>query len=199
MSGHDDQTLKFYAAEAKAYAARAQEPISPELQTFMQRLPPGSQILELGCGSGADSETLLAHGFSVTPTDGSPELALEAERRLGQPVAVLRFEKLAVIDTYDGIWANACLLHVPRAELAPVLSRIHAALKPGGVFFASYKAGQAEGRDGFGRYYNYPSPEWLRQAYERNNWRSLAIGTEKGSGYDNLPTDWLNVTAIKET
>lgn len=33
---------------------------------------------------------------------------------------------------YDGVWAGACLLHVPRDELAGVLARIHRALKPEG-------------------------------------------------------------------
>ena len=45
------------------------------------------------------------------------------------------------------MWANACLLHVPRDELAQVLSLIWRALKPGGAFFASFKTGDAEGRD----------------------------------------------------
>ncbi len=30
-------------------------------------------------------------------------------------------------------WASACLLHVPREELAGILGRIHRALKPGGA------------------------------------------------------------------
>ena len=42
---------------------------------------------------------------------------------------------------------------------------IHRALKPAGVFYASYKVGDGDGRDTLGRYYNYPSPEWLEATY----------------------------------
>ena len=53
----------------------------------------------------------------------------------------------------------------PRAELAGILARIHRALKVGGVFYASFKAGDGDGRDSLGRYYNYVSADWLRAAY----------------------------------
>ena len=53
-------------------------------------------------------------GFDVTPTDGSPEMAEVASRRLGRPVGTLLFHDLDEVEAYDGVWANACLLHVPR-------------------------------------------------------------------------------------
>ena len=165
MTAHDSTTLGFYAAEAEAYAGRGQAPLHERLGGFLGALPPGARILELGCGAGQDSAAMLAAGFAVTPTDGTPEIAREAERRLKVPVRVLLFGDIAEREAYDGVWANACLLHVPRTDLPGILARIHAALKPGGVFYASYKAGAGEGRDRFGRYFNYPSPAWLREAY----------------------------------
>ena len=64
----------------------------------------------------------------------------------------------------------------PRSELAQVLTLIWRALKPGGVFYASFKAGDGDGRDTLNRYYNYPSPEWLRDTYaSAGSWSSLAI------------------------
>lgn len=154
-------------------------------------------MLELGCGGGQDSAALIARGFDLTPTDGSPELAAQAALRLGRPVPVLLFEDLAANAAYDGIWANACLLHVPRTALPAIIARVHAALRPGGGFYASFKAGEAEGRGRFGRYYNYPSAEWLREAYGAGLWRSLEIAEEPGGGYDREPTRWLHVLAIK--
>ena len=71
------------------------------------------------------------------------------------------------------------------------------ALRPGGVFYASYKAGEAEGRDRFGRYYNYPDADWLRIAYGKDGWSRLDIGEDLGGGYDQEPTRWLHATAIK--
>lgn len=197
MSGRDADTLGFYAAEAEAYATRGQAASHDRLATFLAALPAGGRVLELGCGGGQDSEAMLAQGFDVTPSDGSPELARQAERRLGRPVRVLLFEDIDETSAYDGIWANACLLHVPRAALPGILGRIHAALRPGGVFYASFKAGSAEGRDRFGRYYNYPSDDWLRQAYRPERWSSLDIGEDMGGGYDGEPTRWLHALAFK--
>lgn len=196
MTSVDQTTLGFYAAEADVYAARDRPP-SKELTAFLAALAPGARILELGCGGGQDSADMIARGYYVDPTDGSPELAREAERRLGRPVRVMLFDQLDAREMYDGVWANACLLHVPRAELAGVIKRVLTALKSGGVFYASYKAGAGEGRDAFDRYYNYPSAEWLRSIYAPMGWASVKIDEAQGGGYDQLPTVWLHVTAMK--
>lgn len=197
MSGRDADTLGFYAAEAEIYAGRARELGEARLRRFAELLPAGGQVLELGCGGGQDSEALLGLGLDVTPTDGSPELAAEAQKRLGRPVSVLLFEDLVAEAAFDGVWANACLLHVPRPALAGILARVHRALRPGGAFYASFKAGEADGRDRFGRYYNYPDADWLRTAYGAERWSSLDIDEDLGGGYDQEPTRWLHVTAIK--
>ncbi|MDP2734065.1 MAG: SAM-dependent methyltransferase, partial [Hoeflea sp.] len=92
---------------------------------------------------------------------------------------------------------NACLLHIPRENLPGILTKIHAALKKGGAFYASFKAGDTDGRDQFDRYYNYPSERLLRQWYMASGWADVAIAAEMGGGYDRKPTEWLHVTAIK--
>ncbi len=81
--------------------------------------------------------------------------------------------------------------------MARVLGRIHRALRHGGVFYASFKAGDAEGRDQFGRYYNYPSQSWLNAVYAELPWETVTIEADQGSGYDRKPTDWLHATAVK--
>ena len=129
---------------------------------------------------------MLARGFNVAATDGSPEMAAVASRRLGRTVETLLFHDLDEVAAYEAVWANACLLHVRRgSELADVLARIWGALKPAGVFYASYKAGDADGRDALNRYYNYPSPDWLRATYaEAGNWSSLSIECGEVIGFD---------------
>ena len=197
MMAQDRTTIEFYAQEAAAYASRGQEASRRRIDAFLSRLPAGAGILELGCGAGQDSEYMIARGFAVRPTDGTPEMAQAARDRLGIPVATLLFGDLEEAATCHGIWANACLLHVPRQDLSGILRRIHRALKDRGVFYASFKAGRADGRDQFDRYFNYPSEAWLRDLYAALPWRSVVIETEAGSGYDAKPTDWLHVTAIK--
>ena len=194
----DEQTLRFYGNNAQAYAER-EVTKHTRLIRFLALLAPGATILELGCGAGADSAEMLARGFDVQPTDGSPEMASEASRRLGRAVGTLLFHDLDKVDAYDGVWANACLLHVPRSELARILALIWRALKPAGYFYASFKTGAAEGRDSLNRYYNYPSPDWLRAAYAKaGGWSSLSIETGEVKGFDGKSAEMLFVVARKK-
>jgi SAM-dependent methyltransferase len=190
----DQPTLDFYAREAETYATRYT--MSEELPAFLDRLRPGSRILELGCGGGRDSEAMLAAGFEAVPTDGSPELAAQAEKHLGRPVRVLLFEDIDFVAAFDGVWANACLLHAPKPSLPAIFKKIRRALRPGGVMYASFKTGAAEGIDRFGRYYNYPDEAFLREALGAG-WSAIEMAQRSGAGYYNLPAEWLQVTAIK--
>jgi hypothetical protein len=86
-------------------------------------------------------------------------------------------------------------LHVPADNLVDVLSRIFRALRSGGIFTASFKAGAGEGHDTLGRYYNYPTPESLLADYRAAGWSDVALASTMGGGYDGEPTQWLWVTA----
>lgn len=186
-----DPSLDFYEENAALYAARDRHLPERQLNRFVERLAAGARILELGCGAGGDSAELLQLGFDVTPSDGSAAMASQAERRLGRPVLVLPFQELAYEAEFDGIWANACLLHVPRADLADVLARIAKALRPGGRFYASFKTGGAEGTDRFGRYYNRPTREELTELCEAAGFVGVEIETVSGGAFDGEPTTWL--------
>ena len=194
----DEETLQFYRGNADAYAKRTFTSRQARLTAFLALLPPGACILELGCGAGGDTAEMLARGFNVRATDGSPEMADVASRRLGRTVETLLFHNLAEVEAYDGVWANACLLHVPRNELADIVGLIWRALKPEGVFYASYKTGDAAGRDTLNRYYNYPSPDWLRATYaEAGKWSSLSIESGEVKGFDDKMAPMLFVVARK--
>ena len=194
----DAETLRFYDNEAEAYCQRTGALPSPLLPSFLARLQPGASILELGCGSGRDTSEMLIQGYDVTPTDGSPEMARQAERRLQCPVWVLEFGEIEGQALSDGVWAHACLLHVPVSLLGDVLSKIYRALKSPGLLFANFKEGTAEGRDCLGRYYNYPTLDDLRKIFQgAASWTSLEIERSSGRGYDDAPVTWLNCFATK--
>jgi SAM-dependent methyltransferase len=196
----DEETLQFYRGNAEAYAKRTFTSRQARLMAFLAQLPAGASILELGCGAGGDTAEMLARGFDVRPTDGSPEMADIASKHLGRTVKTLLFHELDELEAYDGVWANACLLHVPRAGLADVLARIWRALKAGGVFYASYKAGDGDGRDTLNRYYNYPSQDWLRATYAAaGNWDSLSIDTGEVKGFDDKMASMLFVFVKKSS
>jgi SAM-dependent methyltransferase len=192
----DAQTSQFYSSTAETYVASGPGGTSKFLQTFMDMLSPGSRVLELGCGSGRDAQAMIAAGFDVDPTDGTPEIAMQAETLLGRKVRVMRFDELADIAAYDAVWANASLLHVPRSSLPDVLGKVYAALNPGGLHFASYKAGGIEGRDSHGRYFNYLSTQDAVDLYGQSaQWRILSVDEYEGGGYQGSRGPWISMLA----
>ena len=75
--------------------------------------------------------------------------------------------------SFDGIFANASLFHVPRQELPRVLSELHAALKPDGALFASNPRGNNEEGWNRGRYGAYHDLESWRGFLERAGFAEL--------------------------
>lgn len=200
MKSFDPDTLTFYGAEAPVYTASGKGGVNRSLEGFLDLLPSGGTILELGCGGGIDAAHMLERGFTVDATDGVPEIAAKAQERLGQPVRVMRFDELDAVGQYDAVFASASLLHVPRDGLPDILERVWGALKPGGWHFASYKGGRQEGRDRFGRYFNYLSAQDAREIYRASGeWESLEILEGLGGGYDGVQGPWVNITVRKPT
>lgn len=193
----NDPTSSFYDDNAALYAGRKRNLPQRRLDAFLAALPAGASILELGCGGGQDAAYMISRGFDVTPTDGSTELAKQAEALIGRAVQIVRFEALDAEAMFDGVWAEASLLHVPRVALADVLGRVHRALKDGGIFHATFKAGDAEGHDMFGRYYNYPSATWLTALLGESGWRNMAMTEADGGGFDGKPTKYLQIKTRK--
>ena len=62
------------------------------------------------------------------------------------------FQELKVNEKYDGIWACASILHLPKKELKEVFKKMLTALKPGGRIYTSFKYGEYEGMRN-GRYF----------------------------------------------
>ena len=197
MPDHDKPTLKFYEDFAPTYLSSGKGGVSRHLAAFLTEVNPGSKILELGCGGGKDAQEMIRAGHNVDPTDGSSSVASKAEELLQIPLRVLRFENLDAHEEYDAVWANASLLHVPRAALPQILSKVRRALKPGGLHHASYKAGGREGRDSHGRYFNYLSRDELIDMYDRSGrWEIFSVTEYQGGGFDKgVQGPWLAIFA----
>jgi hypothetical protein len=69
-------------------------------------------------------------------------------------------------------------------------------LKPGGLHFANYKSGGLEGRDRYGRYFNFPNREQLLAAYRQGGeWQIISMESYTGGGYDGRQGPWIALTA----
>jgi len=195
----DSDTLAFYNKKAEWYVGVRPEAVADHLDEFLSLLPAKAKILELGCGGGVDTQYMIGQGFDVTAVDGSVSMAAIAEKRIGKAVAVMSFDELDFQDEYDGIVATASLLHIPRAELPSIISKIHRALHPGGWHVATLKTGGNEGRDEFGRYYNRPSRSQLETIYAGAGiWADMHFAEYSNEGHVGKPSRWIKVTVQKD-
>lgn len=193
----DPDTIAFYQARAPHWVFHSGERHSHQLDAFLDRLPPGAAVLELGCGGGRDASRMRERGFVVDATDATPALVARANQAFGLGARVMAFHQLDAEAAYAGVWAHASLLHCPRAALPDVLQRIHSALVPGGWHFASFKLGEAEGRDLLGRLHNFPPSEWLITAYQSAGFIIAEHEIYAGKASDGTQRDWIDLIVTK--
>ena len=131
-----DRTIAAYRSQASAAIANWSrfKPPSRFLKIFAQTVPRGGRILDYGCGIGLEMRWLKRQKFQVEGVEGSLEFVRQARRYLSAAcIRHTRFETVRLpTGHFDGIWANASLMHVPPAVLLTQLEKLQAALKPGG-------------------------------------------------------------------
>ena len=154
-------TLQYYENHAMEFSSGTTvADMSNARSRFLNLLQPSTYILDLGCGSGRDAKAFLDAGYQVDAVDGSSKLCRIASEYTGIPVRQMLFQDLDFVETYDGIWACASILHLPEKELKVTLHRIQRALKPGGILYTSFKYGTYEGLKN-GRYFTDFTEETL--------------------------------------
>lgn len=141
-----NNTINYYNKNANEYYA---DTINADMQsirkTFTNKLIPGAEILDFGCGSGRDTKVFLQEGFKVIATDGSARLCKLASSYTGIKVKELLFEELNDVDCYDGIWTCSSILHLPYKEMKKVVQLMERALHNNGIIYTSFKYGDFEG------------------------------------------------------
>jgi hypothetical protein len=114
----------------------------------------------------------MDQGYSVTAIDASAEMARVASEWMRHPVLHERVETYEPTQRFNGIWASASLLHLPRHTLPHVLQRVAGWLDKEGVFYMSFKRGEGERETGGRRFTDLNKPE-LRELIE--NQTPLAV------------------------
>jgi SAM-dependent methyltransferase len=107
---------------------------------LLERLSPGSRVLDVGCGTGTPTAGQFTDaGHDVTGIDISEGMLALACRDV--PKADFRLLDVADLDPslgdFSGIVAFFSLLMLPRAEIPAVLQKLHDLLEPGGYFLLS--------------------------------------------------------------
>ena len=180
----DKQTLEVYDARAEDYATSFCTDMTPDAQmcNFLEAVPAGAELLDLGCGPGRSAAIMAAAGHNVTATDASAEMVRLADAREGVHAHQATFDDLAGDALYDGIWANFSLLHADPAQLPGYLGIIAGMLRPDGVFHIGMKLGEGQHRDRIGRLYTYVTEDGLDKMLRQVNLTRFATwkGKEKG-------------------
>lgn len=199
MTGSNSETLASYQDRVQQYVDGTAQEVFGAAKAWIDRALDGlatdARILELGSAFGRDAAYMAAKGFTVECSDAVPGfVALLREK--GFAARRLNLLTDAVDGPYDLILANAVLLHFTRAEFAAVLTKLAAALNPGGRLAFSLKKGLGEAwsdaKIGAPRYFCYWDCETLEPALSEAglaHWDLREEMTERAHG------EWLFLIA----
>jgi len=116
---------------------------------FISFLKPGDLVLDVGCGPGTKSKYLHEKGLKVFGIDLAENFIEIARRKVPEgkftAMDMQNAEKLE--KDFDGIFAQASLLHIPKKDAPEVLEKLVSKLKPGGYLYVAVKEKRADGVD----------------------------------------------------
>jgi 2-polyprenyl-3-methyl-5-hydroxy-6-metoxy-1,4-benzoquinol methylase len=146
MNDPNGETLRTYEQAAALYrerTTRTEHEPDDLVGLVAEHAPAGAHVLEAGSGPGFDATRLEALGFRVRRTDATLAF-VELQRAEGHAIDVLDVRTDDLGGPYDVVFAHAVLLHIERAELPRVLTRLHDAVRPGGLLAMTLKEGDGE-------------------------------------------------------
>ena len=193
------KTIRTYDKYAEKYFQinSSIDEIKNLLEIFVENLN-GEKILDAGCGHGRDAKFFSDLGYEITGVDLSEKL-LEIARK-NAPKAefyLMDMRNLAFpSDYFDGIWARASFLHIPKKDSRKTLDEFYRVLKPNGLLYLSVKEGYGEG---FVKSAQYGNEERYFVFYNSKELRALVEGKFKvfKEIIEKKKDNWINIFARK--
>ncbi len=205
------QTIHSYDRTAASYARRTyNSQMSQQREWFTELLPnPVARILDLGCGPGWDTLFYRSRAFNVTSVDLSIGMLEEARQRVPEGQFVQADMRKLPLKSFrfDGIWASASFLHLPKESAGLALAEMERVLVEGGILFMAVKRGEAESwrepEDAEVRfYYAYYLSDELAASVIRAGFEILSLSENFSKLQfhpDGSPVCWVNLFARKLT
>ncbi len=192
-------SVKYYDENASKFKESTQDANMEEMiQRFLSYLLKDAKILDAGSGIGRDTKRFIELGYHVEAFDASIEMVKISSEYTGIQTRYLTFEQLDYEDEFDGIWACASLLHVSKDDMEEVFSRLHLALRPNGILYASFKLRDSDFEKD-GRSFTCYTESSFREFIDRFKLFEivdLSITTDVRVGRDD--EYWLNVILSKK-
>jgi trans-aconitate methyltransferase len=108
---------------------------------FVSFLPKSANVLDVGCGPGDKSKFLSQKGLRIIGIDFSENL-IDISRKNAPDAHFIVMDMKDVgqiTHLFDGIFAQASLLHIPKNEIQEVLGTLISKLTPGGYLYVAVK------------------------------------------------------------
>ena len=195
----DRETIAVYDDRADEYAKmlNKQAP-DPQLVAFMNLLPDGGRVLDLGCGPATSSAHMRDAFFRPDPIDASAGMVMLANETYDINARVMTFDEIDMVAEYAGVWANFSLLHAPRTDLPRHFSALAKALLPAGIISVGMKTGTVDERDKIGRMYTYVTIPELSGLLQDAGFTILAVDEGEGIGLAGDLAPWVVIRARKD-
>ncbi|TRZ73790.1 MAG: class I SAM-dependent methyltransferase [Actinobacteria bacterium] len=130
-----------YSEEPVAYEKKYSTHLLDRPGRFASLISPKSRILDVGCGPGRDIQIFAEAGHTPIGIDLNPSF-IQMARRHGEVIAgdIRDIGSIFTPLSFDGVWAQASLVHLKKAEVEKLLSDLRDLLKPNGHIYACVRA-----------------------------------------------------------
>jgi ubiquinone/menaquinone biosynthesis C-methylase UbiE len=194
-------TMKAYNETAPLYGKTHFKHFWVEEFKLFKNMVPGKKVIDIGCGAGRDAAVFVKNKFDYLGVDNSKGMLEIAKKRVkkGKFRQMDYYNLRFPANTFDGTWAAASLLHVPKKKIRNVLRKIKKITKPGGVNFISLKekVNFEEGivpyplNPGTFRYWSFYTKEEFKKILEEVGFKSVKALKHKEKNKDGSTTVWL--------
>ncbi|MFA5157631.1 MAG: methyltransferase domain-containing protein [Patescibacteria group bacterium] len=145
MKDASKKTAEVYDKISRIYADTFGEP-SFCIDYFIKYLIPGGNILDVGCGPGRDANYFKQKGFEIEGVDLSEKMIELAQKNYPDiKFSVADMRRLDYpAENFDGIFFSFSLIHLPKADVPSVITKVYKILKKGGIIFTAIQEGRSE-------------------------------------------------------